>query len=471
MFRLEKVFQNDDSAFILFVNCIKSFSIFITIYLFSIFEKNSIYEILNFHIYSNSEYFVFSIWLPLIFFFILNKIKNSNHYQKNFLSFLRNDIVSFFLAYIVLFAFFYVTKHNSFLNYSYVYLTVILIIMLLLSKYYFNFLYNNLISKNIIQKNVMLVGSYKEILQIINNKIDDIFVFKCCLMTDFENQNKKLIKSEIKFPIFNNEDDIRSILEYHFLGQIWVLNGDEKKKSKIFKKIIRYSVDTFNINLNKKINLKGQKLFLNKYTYEIYEISKFYGINLLIKILIDKFLSLIFIIFSLPILLISSLAILIEDGFPILFTQNRTGWDGRRFKIYKLRTLKNAKYDPIKQVTKDDKRKLISGKILRRYSIDEIPQLFNVLIGDMSLVGPRPHPVSLDLNYSNIYEAFLTRYRCNPGLTGWSQVNGLRGATPNPEIMKRRMEFDLWYLNNWTIWLDLYIILKTFYAVIKYEGD
>tara|TARA_B100000242_G_scaffold280399_1_gene239746 strand:+ start:139 stop:1092 length:954 start_codon:yes stop_codon:yes gene_type:complete len=317
----------------------------------------------------------------------------------------------------------------------------------------------------------MLVGSYKEILQIINNKIDDIFVFKCCLMTDFENQNKKLIKSEIKFPIFNNEDDIRSILEYHFLGQIWVLNGDEKKKSKIFKKIIRYSVDTFNINLNKKINLKGQKLFLNKYTYEIYEISKFYGINLLIKILIDKFLSLIFIIFSLPILLISSLAILIEDGFPILFTQNRTGWDGRRFKIYKLRTLKNAKYDPIKQVTKDDKRKLISGKILRRYSIDEIPQLFNVLIGDMSLVGPRPHPVSLDLNYSNIYEAFLTRYRCNPGLTGWSQVNGLRGATPNPEIMKRRMEFDLWYLNNWTIWLDLYIILKTFYAVIKYEGD
>ena len=195
MFRLEKVFQNDDSAFILFVNCIKSLSIFITIYLFSIFEKNSIYEILNFHIYSNSEYFVFSIWLPLTFFSILNIIKNSNHYQKNFLSFLRNDIVSFFLAYIVLFAFFYVTQHNSFLNYSYVYLTVILIIILLLSKYYFNFLYNNLISKNIIQKNVMLVGSYKEILQIINNKIDDIFVFKCCLMTDFENQNKKIIKS------------------------------------------------------------------------------------------------------------------------------------------------------------------------------------------------------------------------------------------------------------------------------------
>lgn len=236
MFRLEKVFQNDDSAFILFINCIKSLSIFITIYLFSIFEKNSIYEILNFHIYSNSEYFAFSIWLPLIFLSILNIINNSNHYQKNFLSFLKNDIVSFFLAYIILFAFFYVIQHNSFLNFSYVYLTVILIIMLLLSKYYFNFLYNNLISKNIIQKNVMLVGSYKEILKIINNKIDDIFVFKCCLMTDIENQNKKIVKSEIKFPIFNNEDDIRSILEYHFLGQIWILNGDEKKKVRYLKK-------------------------------------------------------------------------------------------------------------------------------------------------------------------------------------------------------------------------------------------
>ena len=159
-------------------------------------------------------------------------------------------------------------------------------------------------------------------------------------------------------------------------------------------------------------------MFLNKYIMKFARYLIFI-VNLLIKILIDTFLS-IFIIFSLPILIISSLIIIIEDGFPILFTQNRTGWDGRRFKIYKLRTLKNAKYDPVKQVTKDDKRKLISGKFLRRFSIDEIPQLFNVLIGDMSLVGPRPHPVSLDLNYSNIYDAFLTRYRCNPGLTGWS---------------------------------------------------
>ena len=178
-----------------------------------------------------------------------------------------------------------------------------------------------------------------------------------------------------------------------------------------------------------------------------------------------------FLILSLPIILLFSVLIYYEDGFPILFTQNRTGWDGRRFKVYKLRSLLNKKYDPLLQVTSDDQRKLKVGRFIRRYSIDELPQLLNVMKGEMSLVGPRPHPVSLDLNYSSIYDDFLTRYRCNPGLTGWAQVNGLRGATPKPEIMKKRMDYDLWYLNNWTIWLDLYILFKTFYAIIKYKGD
>ena len=165
------------------------------------------------------------------------------------------------------------------------------------------------------------------------------------------------------------------------------------------------------------------------------------------------------------------LAIYAEDGFPILFTQNRTGWDGRRFKIFKLRSLKKQAFDKTLQVTKDDKRLLKVGKLIRRYSIDEIPQFFNVLNGDMSIVGPRPHMVEHDIHYSSLFNNFLKRHKCSPGLTGWAQVNGLRGATPKPEIMERRMDYDLWYLNNWTIWLDLYIIFKTFYAILKYKGD
>ena len=249
------------------------------------------------------------------------------------------------------------------------------------------------------------------------------------------------------------------------------MNGDDKGKEKLFKKIIKFSVDTLNINLNKSIDLKGRQLLLNKYEYKFYEISKFYGISLFIKILIDKLLSIFFLILSFPILLISAIAIYLEDGYPILFTQNRTGWDGRRFKIYKLRSLKKTLFDKTEQVSKDDKRLLKIGKLLRRYSIDELPQFFNVLNGNMSIVGPRPHMVEHDIYYSSLFYNFLKRHKCNPGLTGWAQVNGLRGATPSPDVMKRRMEYDLWYLNNWSVFLDIYIIMKTFYALFRYKGD
>ena len=243
------------------------------------------------------------------------------------------------------------------------------------------------------------------------------------------------------------------------------------KRKKLFNKIIQFSVDTLNVDLNGTLNLKGKELLGNKFDYQFYERSRFYGISLFFKILIDKFLSIFFLIIASPLLIVSSILILIEDGRPILFTQNRTGWDGRRFKIYKLRSLKKIIFDKTEQVTKDDKRLLKVGLFLRRFSIDELPQFFNVLKGDMSIVGPRPHMVEHDIYYSILFDNFLKRHKCNPGITGWAQVNGLRGATPNPDIMKRRMEFDLWYLNNWTVYLDLYIILKTFYALIKYKGD
>ena len=207
-----------------------------------------------------------------------------------------------------------------------------------------------------------------------------------------------------------------------------------------------------------------------KFEFRKYEISKFYGPNLLLKILLDKFFSIFFLILASPVLLISSILIFLEDGFPILFTQDRTGWDGRRFKIYKLRTLNKKKFDKTTQVTDGDNRKLKCGSFIRKFSIDEIPQLLNVLIGDMSIVGPRPHMVEHDIKYSKLFMNYLKRHKCNPGLTGWAQVNGLRGSTSD-EQMKNRMEYDLWYLNNWNTVLDLYIILKTFYAIFKYKGE
>ena len=111
----------------------------------------------------------------------------------------------------------------------------------------------------------------------------------------FKNLNFKLAKSEIKFPIFNENDDIRSILEYHSLGQIWIINGNKTKKN-ILSKIFKFSVDTLNIKLEKKFNVQGKKLLANKYDFEFYEKSRFYGVNLFLKIIIDKILSIIFLI-------------------------------------------------------------------------------------------------------------------------------------------------------------------------------
>jgi exopolysaccharide biosynthesis polyprenyl glycosylphosphotransferase len=470
MFRLEKVFQNDDTGYYLFINFIKILIIFISIYIFSILEKNSIYNLLNFEIFKDSNFFIYSILISILFFVVSFRLKKKI-YQKNFISFLNEDIANFILANIVLFFIFFIFEINFEIDLRILYLNVYLLTILGILKLYFNNLYQNLINKNIIQKNVMLVGTYNEVQKLLREKFDKIFIFKCCLITDFRNHDIKYLRSEFKFPIFSEEEDVRSILEYHSLGQIWIMNSKDKKKEKAFNKIIQFSVDTLDINLDDNINLKGDQLLGNKYKYEFFEYSKFYGVSLFIKILIDKVFSIIFLILSSPILLISGIAIYLEDGFPILFTQNRTGWDGRRFKIYKLRSLKKTGFDKTKQVTKDDQRLLKIGKLIRRYSIDELPQFFNVLNGDMSIVGPRPHMVEHDIHYSSLFFNFLKRHKCNPGLTGWAQVNGLRGATPDSNIMKRRMEFDLWYLNNWTIWLDIYIIFKTFYALIKYKGD
>ena len=470
MFRLEKVFQNDDTGYYLFINFIKSIITFLCIYLFSILEKNSIYDLFNFEIFKLSKYYFYSFSVSIIYFVVSFYFKKKE-YRRNFISFLKEDLLNFFITNILVFFYFFIFKINFELDKNFIFLFIFLLTNFLILKLYFNNLYEKLIEKNIIQKNIMLVGTYNEIKKIINEEFDKIIVFKCCLMTDFKSQDIRFIKSELKFTIFNEDEDIRSILEYHSLGQIWVINAEEKNKLKSFTKIIQFSVDTLNIKLKSTDNLKGKKLLANKFEYEFFEFSRFYGINLFLKILIDKILSLFFLVISSPILLFACIAIYIEDGFPILFTQNRTGWDGRRFKIYKLRSLKKTNFDKTKQVGKNDDRLLKIGKIIRRFSIDELPQFFNIIQGDMSIVGPRPHMVEHDIHYSSLFFNFLKRHKCNPGLTGWAQVNGLRGATPNPEIMKRRMEFDLWYLNNWTIFLDIYIIIKTFYALFRYKGD
>ena len=186
--------------------------------------------------------------------------------------------------------------------------------------------------------------------------------------------------------------------------------------------------------------------------------------------LIRKIIAISIFIISFPLFLLVSLLIIIDSGFPILFKQKRIGVNNKIFTIYKFRTMQIDTPDiPTHLFKNNDSVYTAIGPFLRKYSLDEIPQLINLIRGDMTFIGPRPALYNQDDLIQLRTEARI--HRLIPGVTGWAQVNGLRGATPKPEIMKRRMEFDLWYLNNWTIWLDLYIIFKTFYAILKYKGD
>ncbi len=165
------------------------------------------------------------------------------------------------------------------------------------------------------------------------------------------------------------------------------------------------------------------------------------------------------------------LAILIKTSSPgpIFFVQTRSGRDNEPFKCYKFRSMRVNSDSDSKQATKDDVRKTKVGAFLRRTNLDELPQFFNVILGNMTIVGPRPHMLKHTEEYSKLIDQFMVRHFLKPGITGWAQVNGLRGETKTTEDMLQRVEADVWYLENWSFLLDLKIIFLTFYGTFK--GD
>lgn len=162
----------------------------------------------------------------------------------------------------------------------------------------------------------------------------------------------------------------------------------------------------------------------------------------------------------------------IDSKGPVFFKQIRWGRDNKRFTAYKLRSMvctstdtdENGKYV---QASISDPRVTRAGKIMRKLNIDELPQFINVLKGDMSVVGPRPHPEPLNLESNKKIPYYMMRHFVKPGLTGWAQVNGYRGETKEPDAMKKRVEYDLWYIENWSIWLDVQIMFLTIWIMLK----
>lgn len=158
---------------------------------------------------------------------------------------------------------------------------------------------------------------------------------------------------------------------------------------------------------------------------------------------------------------ILALLVKLSSRGPVFFKQMRLGKDNEEFVCWKFRSMRMNMEADLKQATKNDPRVTAVGRFLRKSNLDEMPQFINVLFGHMSIVGPRPHPLRLNDQYRDIIDKYMVRHFVRPGITGWAQVNGFRGETRTPELMERRVELDVWYLENWSFWLDLRIVVKT----------
>ncbi|HHF8181893.1 undecaprenyl-phosphate glucose phosphotransferase [Klebsiella variicola] len=188
------------------------------------------------------------------------------------------------------------------------------------------------------------------------------------------------------------------------------------------------------------------------------------GINMIFKRLEDIVVSLFILILISPILIVISCAVKFTSPGPIIFRQVRYGMDGRPIKVWKFRSMTVMENDhKVIQATKNDVRVTKVGKFLRSTSLDELPQFFNVLFGQMSVVGPRPHAVSHNEQYRSLIQGYMLRHKVKPGITGLAQINGWRGETDTLEKMEKRIEYDLLYIRGWSIWLDLKIIFLTIF--------
>ncbi|MFN0164375.1 MAG: undecaprenyl-phosphate glucose phosphotransferase [Burkholderiales bacterium] len=199
--------------------------------------------------------------------------------------------------------------------------------------------------------------------------------------------------------------------------------------------------------------------------------TPFRGANGVIKRLSDLVLATLILVLMLPVMLLIALAIKLDSRGPVIFKQRRYGLDGEEIQVYKFRSMSVTEDGAqIVQVSRNDARVTHVGAFLRRTSLDELPQFVNVLQGRMSIVGPRPHAVAHNEMYRKLITGYMLRHKVRPGITGWAQVNGFRGETRELEKMKARVDYDLDYLRNWSLALDLRIIIKTVLVVFRDQG-
>tara|TARA_B100001741_G_scaffold305212_1_gene297174 strand:- start:5431 stop:6828 length:1398 start_codon:yes stop_codon:yes gene_type:complete len=462
----EKVFQRDDKSFLLFYHLFLSLVLYFSCS-FSYFIRNETWNLTD-------KYIEASIFIVIIFFILSIFKTKEKRYVKGTVQWLRVEFILLIQTFVFVILVTVIFKTTD--NYSRIWLFTNIFtstILFLFFKVVFDFIYAQLVKSNSIQRNILLIGdsiSCQNIIKKFPKKVSNSII-KCLIAID------QLNKKDTNFygiPSFGLNENFGQILNHHSIGQVWIISSIKTQShiENLIDKFLNFSVDCRLIQPESKF--KFVEALDSESGFDFYNVSfsPFYGTSFLLKTLMDKIFSLFFILISLPIILIFSICIIIEDGFPIFFKQKRTGWDGKSFNILKLRSLKKMEnINESIQVKSGDSRLLKVGKIIRRLSIDELPQFFNVLKGDMSIVGPRPHMAQHTKFYSKEVKNFMQRHKCLPGITGWAQVNGLRGPTNKEGAMDKRFQHDLYYIKNWNLMLDVYILIRTIFVVLFQRVD
>jgi putative colanic acid biosynthesis UDP-glucose lipid carrier transferase len=282
----------------------------------------------------------------------------------------------------------------------------------------------------------------------------------------FDDRTRERLPTTNGVPLLGTVADLGTYRQKHRIDEVWLafpFRAEERIKEVLYElrhctTDIRMVPDIFQFRLlNYSMSEVAGMPVLNLTASPMVGFARF------LKGLEDRLLALLLLLLLSPLIVAIAIGIKLSSPGPVLFKQKRHGWDGKPITIWKFRTMKvhQEENGKVTQATRNDPRITKLGALLRRTSVDELPQFFNVLQGRMSIVGPRPHAIEHNEFYKDSVSRYMLRHKVKPGITGWAQIHGYRGEIDSLEKIKKRIEYDLFYIENWSVWFDLKIIVAT----------
>jgi len=316
-------------------------------------------------------------------------------------------------------------------------------------------------------KRVLVVGAGSSARSVIASLCENAWIgFDVVQLVPIQNTELGSLFNGI--PVGGGVNDIPRMVDSKDIQEVWIClplkKGDEVDR-------ILYVLRHSTVNIRYVPDMSDFRLLNHKVSdiagIQVLDLScsPLSGANQYVKSLEDRLLGFLIFVLITPVLCLIAIGVKLSSPGPIIFKQYRHGIDGKQINVYKFRSMKVHEEEggTVTQATLNDSRITPLGAFLRKTSLDELPQFFNVIQGKMSIVGPRPHALAHNEHYKEIVESYMKRHKVKPGITGWAQVNGLRGETDTIDKMKKRVEYDLFYIENWSLLLDLKIIFLTVY--------